>query len=62
MSFKDVIGQEDIKAVLRRQVETGRIPHALLFSGPSGSGKLAMAIALANYILCQHPAGGENCG
>lgn len=62
MSFNDVIGQDEIKAILRRQVETGRIPHALLFCGPSGCGKMAMAMAFANYILCQHPNGGESCG
>ena len=47
MYFKDIIGQEDIKARLLNMVRQGTIPHALLFSGPEGTGKLQMAIAFA---------------
>lgn len=62
MSFNDIVGQEEIKALLIKEVQEDRLPHALLFSGPSGSGKLAMAVALANYLLCQHPSAGDVCG
>jgi len=62
MYFKDVIGQEEIKGLLRREVLEKRVPHALLFTGPIGCGKLAMAIAFANYLLCQHPTIEDSCG
>jgi DNA polymerase-3 subunit delta' len=62
MSFNAVIGQEEVKAILRKQVDEKRIPHALMFSGPEGCGKLAMAVAFAKYVLCQHPENGDSCG
>jgi DNA polymerase-3 subunit delta' len=52
MDFPDVIGQKHIKAHLLRTVENGRIPHAQLFVGASGSGILPMAIAYAQEVLC----------
>ncbi len=62
MNFKDIIGQQDIINRLRNEVDAGRLPHALMLYGPSGSGKLALALALARYMLCQHPEDGEPCG
>lgn len=60
--FSQIIGQEDIKARLIQDAENGRIAHAILFSGPSGCGKLALAIAYARYLLCQQPHKGNACG
>lgn len=62
MLFREVIGQEDVKSMLRKTVEGHRVPHALLFSGPSGCGKLAMAVAFANYLLCRHRTEDDSCG
>lgn len=46
-----------------RMLGEGRVPHALLFAGPEGSGKLPMALALAQRLLCTAPtAEGEACG
>ncbi len=59
MLFKDVIGQEHIKKHLVFSADNGRIPHAQLFVGPEGSGTLPMAIAYAQYVLCNN-AKGEN--
>lgn len=59
MFFKDIIGQEEVKAQLRHQLESGRIPHAQLFAGPAGTGKLPMAVAFARYLVCQHSEGGD---
>ena len=61
MQFSEILGQEHIKNHLTRTVDLGRIPHAQLFVGPEGSGTLAMAIAYAQYILCNN-SGGENDG
>ena len=61
MRFSDIIGQQDIIYQLTRQVDQGRLPHALMLCGPQGSGKLAIALALARYLLCEHPEEGEPC-
>ena len=62
MAFSDLIGQAGEKAQLRQMADGSRIPHALLFLGPSGSGKLALALAFAQYILCDNKAAGDACG
>ena len=62
MTFDEVIGQEDAKMRLRALVEEDRVPHALMFCGPSGSGKMALALAFASYLLCQHRHDGDSCG
>lgn len=61
MLFNEILGQEHIKNHLTTSVDNGRIPHAQLFVGPEGSGTLPMAIAYAQYILCQNK-NGENSG
>ena len=53
--FADVIGQEEAKARLRQMVEEDRVPHALLFCGPQGCGKMAMAMAFASYLMAMAP-------
>lgn len=60
--FKDVIGQEALKEKLRREVDEGHIPHAQLFCGLSGVGKLALALAYARYLCCTNRSDGEACG
>ena len=61
MLFSNVIGQDFIKSHLTQSADKGRIPHAQLFVGAAGSGTLPMAIAYAQYILCNNEAG-ENTG
>ena len=62
MYFADIIGQEEIKAHLRRFVDENRLAHALLFTGPRGNGKLPLAVALAHYLLCGGRNGEDACG
>lgn len=61
-SFSDVIGQETAKARLVQEVQEGRIPHALLFCGPEGAGKLPLALAYARYLTCPHRTPHDACG
>jgi DNA polymerase-3 subunit delta' len=61
MQFLEILGQVHIKNHLTRSADLGRIPHAQLFVGPEGSGTLPMAIAYAQYILCNNQ-NGENSG
>ena len=62
MFFKDIIGQEKIKDHLRQTVAKNRIPHAQLFSGSQGTGKLPMALAYAQYINCENRQDKDACG
>lgn len=63
MRFKDVIGQEEAKKRLTDMADEGRLPHALMFCGPNGSGKMALALAFATYLLCEHHDGAaDSCG
>jgi len=59
MLFNQIIGQEHVKKHLQTSAENGRIPHAQLFVGKEGSGTLAMAIAYAQYILCNSSENAE---
>ncbi len=61
MFFKDILGLSHIKNHLSSSADAGRIPHAQLFVGPEGCGLLPMALAYAQYIICQN-VGGENEG
>lgn len=61
MLFSEILGQEPLKNHLINTALSGRIPHAQLFIGPEGSGTLAMAIAYAQFVLCQN-TGFENNG
>lgn len=63
MKFADIPGHDDIKERLRKLVDADRIPHALLLEGPTGTGKFALARALAQYIHCENRLpSGDSCG
>lgn len=51
MKFDKVIGQEEAEARLQQLVDEQRIPHALMFTGPEGCGKMALALAFASFLL-----------
>ena len=51
MDFSEVIGQGEMKSRLQRLADEDRLPHALMLCGPAGVGKMALAIALASYVL-----------
>ena len=57
--LEQIKGHDQIKAQLRQALVTERLPHALLFSGPSGVGKREMAWALVQSLLCEQK---EPCG
>ncbi len=62
MLFKDIIGQEATKEKLRQSVREGRIPHAQLFAGIRGIGKLQLALAYAQYLNCPNRTEEDSCG
>jgi DNA polymerase-3 subunit delta' len=62
MQFSQIIGQQDIKKQLIHTVTDQRIPHAQLFRGSEGVGKLGLAIAYAQYICCENRSEKDSCG
>jgi DNA polymerase-3 subunit gamma/tau len=53
-TFADLVGQEAVVQTLTTALDTGRLAHAYLFSGPRGSGKTSAAKILARCIECVH--------
>lgn len=62
MLFKNVVGQTQVKDRLKNLVQTGRIPHAMMFLGPEGNGNLGLALAVAQYIQCENRTENDSCG
>lgn len=65
MLFKEVIGQDELKLHLAEMVGQNRLSHALLFLGKEGAGALPLAIAFAQYVVCEKvngPAGASLFG
>lgn len=62
MFFKEVIGQTATKERLIQSVHGERVSHAQLFAGPEGTGKLALAIAYAQFVACTNRQPTDSCG
>ena len=62
MRKSEVIGQEEAWARLTPMAREDRLPHAMMLCGPQGAGKMALAMAFANYLLCRnHTPDDEAC-
>lgn len=59
--FKDAVGQEATKMVLRAQVRKNAFSQAYMFAGHHGSGKTTFARILGKAAVCEHPVDGEPC-
>ncbi len=62
MGFDRIIGHERALNMVRAMLARGRLPHALLITGPAGIGKFTFAFALAQAVNCARPEEGEPCG
>jgi len=60
--FDDLVGQPHVARSLLNALKSGRVAHALLFSGPRGSGKTTTARLLAKALNCHEKHPGEPCG
>src|SRR5436190_8968357 len=60
--FAQLTGNNRVKDVLTRMLESGRLPGALLFVGEEGIGKKLFALEVARAVNCRTPEGVEGCG
>ncbi len=59
--FRDVIGNDLIKEVLKENIDTGRVSHAYLFTGEKGSGKKTLTRAFLLELFCSAPEAERPC-
>ena len=60
-TFDTVVGQGHVTQTLKRQVQSGRLSHAYLFTGTRGTGKTSCAKLLARAVNCENPQDGNPC-
>jgi DNA polymerase III subunit delta' len=60
--FADIAGQNAVLDRLRTTARRGKLPHAFLFHGTQGVGKTTTALALAQFLNCEHPETADACG
>jgi DNA polymerase III subunit delta' len=62
VQFSSVVGQEELKRHLIREVNSGKISHAQLFLGKAGYGPLPLALAFVQYLFCENKQEKDSCG
>ena len=62
MRFADINGNADILKALSGMVDSGRIPHALMFIEPDGGPAFSVALAFLQLLYCPSRANGDSCG
>ncbi len=60
-TFSDVVGQEHITQILKKQVAENKTVHAYLFTGTRGTGKTSCAKILARAVNCLNTQNGDPC-
>ncbi|MBR2039902.1 MAG: DNA polymerase III subunit gamma/tau [Clostridia bacterium] len=60
-TFSDVVGQEHITEILKKEVSQNKTVHAYLFTGTRGTGKTSCAKILARAVNCLDTKDGDPC-
>jgi DNA polymerase-3 subunit delta' len=61
-NMRSFLGNPRVVQILQRALAQDRLPHALIFAGPAGIGKRALAVLLAQRLNCFNPQGEDACG
>src|SRR5262249_18866719 len=61
-TFKELVGQEHVQRALIHSLESGRVHHALLFTGTRGVGKTTIARIFAKSLNCETGVTANPCG
>lgn len=62
MKFSDTTGVESIAKALVGMVDSGRIPHAIMFEDRDGGQAFRLVQAFLQYLFCRNRNGGDSCG
>ncbi len=62
LSLNTFLGNAQAVAILKRAIQQDRLPHAMIFAGPSGVGKCTLALLVAQYLNCLSPTAEGGCG
>ncbi len=62
MRFAQLRGDEDVVKALVGMVDSGKVPHAIMFHEDDGGGAFPLCVAFLQYLYCAHRGGGDSCG
>ena len=62
MGFSQIKGYDDVCLALKGMVDSGKIPHAIMFHEDDGGGAMQVVLAFLQYLYCKNHSGGDSCG
>lgn len=62
MRFSDIKGNRNVVRALAGMVDSGKVPHAIMFSENDGGGAMRIALAFLQYLYCANRSEGDSCG